>query len=104
MPLLVSLFLGFVPMFFFAALVYWLDRYEKEPKILLGATFFWGVVIAAGGAHSASAFMHLLDQRPQLRLAQLLLLRQSWRNFSKGWQSPSCSSFSTKNLIPFWMA
>ena len=50
MPLLVSLFFGFVPMFFFAALVYWLDRYEKEPKILLGATFFWGVVIAAGGA------------------------------------------------------
>jgi RsiW-degrading membrane proteinase PrsW (M82 family) len=50
MPLLVSLFFGFVPMFFFAALVYWLDRYEKEPKILLGAAFFWGVVIAAGGA------------------------------------------------------
>jgi RsiW-degrading membrane proteinase PrsW (M82 family) len=50
MPLLVSLFFGFVPMFFFAAFVYWLDRYEKEPKILLGATFFWGMVIAAGGA------------------------------------------------------
>jgi protease PrsW len=50
MPLLVSLFFGFVPMFFFAAVVYWLDRYEKEPRILLGATFFWGVVIAAGGA------------------------------------------------------
>jgi protease PrsW len=50
MPFLVSLFLGFVPMFFFAAFVYWLDRYEKEPKILLGATFFWGMVIAAGGA------------------------------------------------------
>ena len=50
MPLLVSLFFGFVPMFFFAALVYWVDRYEKEPRILLGATFFWGVVIAAGGA------------------------------------------------------
>jgi RsiW-degrading membrane proteinase PrsW (M82 family) len=50
MPLLVSLFFGFVPMFFFAAFIYWLDRYEKEPKILLGATFFWGMVIAAGGA------------------------------------------------------
>jgi protease PrsW len=50
MPLLISLFFGFVPMFFFAAFVYWLDRYEKEPKILLGAAFFWGVVIAAGGA------------------------------------------------------
>lgn len=50
MPLLASLFFGFMPMFLFAALVYWLDRYEKEPRILLGAAFFWGVVIAAGGA------------------------------------------------------
>ena len=51
MAFLVSLFFGFVPMFLFAAFVYWLDRYEKEPKLLLGAAFFWGVVIAAGGAY-----------------------------------------------------
>jgi len=50
MALIVSLFCGFVPMFFFAAFVYWLDRYEKEPVALLGAAFFWGVIIAAGGA------------------------------------------------------
>jgi RsiW-degrading membrane proteinase PrsW (M82 family) len=50
MALLVSLFFGFVPMFLFAAIVYWFDRYEKEPKLLLGVTFFWGVIIAAGGA------------------------------------------------------
>lgn len=50
MALIVSLFFGFVPMFIFAAFVYWLDRYEKEPKALLGAAFFWGMVIAAGGA------------------------------------------------------
>ncbi len=50
MALLVSLFFGFVPMFVFAGFVYWLDRYEKEPKLLLGAAFFWGVIIAAGGA------------------------------------------------------
>ena len=37
-------------MFLFAAFAYWLDRYEKEPKALLGAAFFWGMVIAAGGA------------------------------------------------------
>jgi RsiW-degrading membrane proteinase PrsW (M82 family) len=37
-------------MFLFAAFVYWLDRYEKEPKLLLGAAFFWGVAVAAGGA------------------------------------------------------
>ncbi|MDP1713953.1 MAG: PrsW family intramembrane metalloprotease [Anaerolineales bacterium] len=50
MALLVSFFFGFVPMFLYAAFIYWLDRYEKEPIVLLGAAFFWGVVIAAGGA------------------------------------------------------
>jgi protease PrsW len=50
MALLGALFFGFVPMFLFAAFVNWLDRYEKEPKILLGAAFVWGMIIAAGGA------------------------------------------------------
>ncbi len=50
MPVLLSIFFGFVPMFFFAAFVYWLDRYEKEPKILLGGVFIWGAIIAAGAA------------------------------------------------------
>ena len=50
MALLAALFFGFVPMLVFAAFVNWLDRYEKEPKILLGAAFVWGMVIAAGGA------------------------------------------------------
>ena len=51
MALAGSFFFGFVPMFVFAAFVNWLDRYEKEPKALLGATFVWGVVIAGGGAY-----------------------------------------------------
>ena len=50
MALAGAFFFGFVPMFVFAAFVNWLDRYEKEPKALLGATFIWGVVIAGGGA------------------------------------------------------
>lgn len=50
MGLLLSILLGFVPMFFFAWLVYWLDRYEKEPLGLLAAIFIWGAVVAAGGA------------------------------------------------------
>jgi len=50
MPLAGAFFFGFVPMFLFAAFVNWLDRYEKEPKLLLGAAFMWGVVIAGGGA------------------------------------------------------
>lgn len=59
MPLLVSIFLGFVPMFLFAAFVNWLDRYEKEPKILLGAAFAWGVLIAGGGAYIINTVMGL---------------------------------------------
>jgi protease PrsW len=50
MAFLVALFFAFVPAFIMASFVYWLDRYEKEPLILLGATFFWGAVVAAGGA------------------------------------------------------
>ncbi len=50
MPFLVALFFAFVPAFFMAAIIYWLDRYEKEPLALLGAAFCWGAVIAAGGA------------------------------------------------------
>ena len=50
MALLGSFLFGFVPMFLFAAFVNWLDRYEKEPKLLLGAAFAWGTLIAGGGA------------------------------------------------------
>jgi len=50
MALLASFFFGFAPMLLFAAFVNWLDRYEKEPKLLLGAAFMWGVIIAGGGA------------------------------------------------------
>ncbi len=50
MALLVSLIFAFIPAFFMAAIIYWLDRYEKEPLALLGAAFTWGAVVAAGGA------------------------------------------------------
>ncbi|PKN92488.1 MAG: PrsW family intramembrane metalloprotease [Chloroflexi bacterium HGW-Chloroflexi-6] len=49
--LLAALFFGFVPCFLFAYILYWLDRYEKEPILLLGAVFMWGVVVAAGGSY-----------------------------------------------------
>jgi RsiW-degrading membrane proteinase PrsW (M82 family) len=57
MPLLASFLFGFIPMFFFAFFIYWLDRYEKEPKALLTTVFFWGVIVAAGGAFIINTVM-----------------------------------------------
>jgi len=51
MAFLASLFFGFAPMFFFAMILYWLDRYEKEPVVLLVGVFAWGMLVAAGGAY-----------------------------------------------------
>lgn len=51
MPFLAALAAAFLPAFAMACFVYWLDRYEKEPLILLGAAFFWGAVVAAGGSY-----------------------------------------------------
>ncbi|HRQ33741.1 MAG TPA: PrsW family intramembrane metalloprotease [Anaerolineales bacterium] len=50
MALFGAFLFGFGPMLLFAAFVNWLDRYEKEPKMLLGSAFVWGAVIAGGGA------------------------------------------------------
>jgi protease PrsW len=47
MGFLASLLAGFIPMFFYAVLIYWMDRFEKEPKRLLGVVFLWGALIAA---------------------------------------------------------
>lgn len=50
MALLLAVLLSFGPALACAATVYWLDRYEKEPKVLIGAVFFWGAIVAALGA------------------------------------------------------
>ncbi len=50
MEFLLALLLSFIPAFLCALFIYWLDRYEKEPKLLLGVAFFWGAVVATGGA------------------------------------------------------
>lgn len=42
--LLVSITAAIIPTLFYVSIVYWVDRYEKEPAWLLAATFFWGSV------------------------------------------------------------
>jgi RsiW-degrading membrane proteinase PrsW (M82 family) len=48
MGLILSGAIGFGSALLFAYILYWLDRYEKEPILLLGGVFLWGVVVAAG--------------------------------------------------------
>ncbi len=50
MGLLVSAIIGFGTAVLFASVLYWLDRYEKEPLLLLGVVFLWGAIVAAGSA------------------------------------------------------
>lgn len=46
MILAVSTIAAIVPAIFYVAIIYTVDRYEKEPLWLLAATFFWGAVPA----------------------------------------------------------
>lgn len=50
MGLIASVFIGYAAALLFAYILYWLDRYEKEPLPLLGGVFLWGAVVAAGSA------------------------------------------------------
>jgi protease PrsW len=50
MALLLSFIIGFGSALLFAYILYWLDRFEKEPILLLGGVFLWGAIVAAGSA------------------------------------------------------
>ena len=41
---LISLFSGWIPASLLLGLLYWIDRYEKEPAGLLVAAFLWGAI------------------------------------------------------------
>ena len=56
--LLASVLLAIVPMVAFLLLIWWLDRYDREPLWMVGATFAWGAV---GGALLAIVFSLILD-------------------------------------------
>ncbi|MFQ5409891.1 MAG: PrsW family intramembrane metalloprotease [Anaerolineales bacterium] len=45
--LVISIFFGIVPMLIYAGILWWLDRWEKEPLPLLGSIFLWGFIPSA---------------------------------------------------------
>jgi len=57
MGLIASGLIAFCTSLLFAYILYWLDRYEKEPLLLLGGVFLWGAVVAAGSAFIINTFL-----------------------------------------------
>ena len=55
--LAISILCGFLPMFFLAGVIYWLDRYEKEPVRLLVGVFGWGAIVAVLGSLVTQAYL-----------------------------------------------
>jgi RsiW-degrading membrane proteinase PrsW (M82 family) len=43
---ILSLLAGVIPTVIYTAMIWWFDRYEKEPLWLLGVTFMWGAIPA----------------------------------------------------------
>lgn len=42
----ISLMAGLLPTILYVGAIYWADRYEKEPKVMLAAAFLWGAIPA----------------------------------------------------------
>jgi protease PrsW len=57
--LMTSLLAGILPTLAYVGVLYWADRYEKEPAGLLSAAFFWGAVPALLGAVAVRLFFRL---------------------------------------------
>jgi len=51
LALFAAFFLSFGPALAYSWIIYWTDRYEKEPLPLLLGVFIWGSFVAAGAAY-----------------------------------------------------
>jgi len=57
--LLIAVLAGVVPTLVYVGALYWVDRYEKEPKRLLTAAFVWGAIPSVTLALVAELFFQL---------------------------------------------
>jgi RsiW-degrading membrane proteinase PrsW (M82 family) len=57
--LLIALLAGVVPALLYVGALYWVDRYEKEPKRLLAAAFVWGAIPSVVLALATELFFQL---------------------------------------------
>ena len=57
--LLIALLAGVVPAVLYVGTLYWVDRYEKEPKRLLAAAFVWGAIPSVALSLAMELFFQL---------------------------------------------
>ena len=57
--LIISIISATLPILVYIGLIYWVDRYEKEPGWLLAATFIWGAVPSVIIAYAANSVLGL---------------------------------------------
>ncbi|MBE2201845.1 MAG: PrsW family intramembrane metalloprotease [Anaerolinea sp.] len=57
--LLLSIIVAIIPTLLYVGLIYWVDRYEKEPWWLLTAAFFWGAVPSILIAYIFNSFLSI---------------------------------------------
>jgi protease PrsW len=60
-PILLAVFSGLLPMMCWAVMVWWFDRYEKEPVHLLAISFLWGVAPAVVVSGATELILGLLS-------------------------------------------
>ncbi len=54
-----SIFAAVLPMVGFLAVVWWLDRYDREPIWMVGLTFAWGAIVSTGLSLLGNTTAHL---------------------------------------------
>ncbi len=64
MPVLASLLAAFIPMLIYLVLIWWMDKYDREPILFLFIHFLWGalgaVIIGISGSMILAAFTGLV--------------------------------------------
>ena len=58
--IVLSVFAAILPMVAFVALIWWLDRYDREPVWMVALTFLWGALGGAGLSLFGNTLIHFI--------------------------------------------